>query len=311
MKRILKIFAVTAILLFTSFTVIYFKFPGTIIGASIKMARMAADVSASSIIVGDHTWPYLDGGEGEAIIFLHGFGMHKDLMVPVARGFSKRFRVIIPDLPAFGKNKEVPGKDYSVKSQSQRLHRFISTLKLKKFHLVGLSMGGGIASFYTTEHPDMVKSLTIIGALGTNPGNNSAAFEDYRKDNSKTLCIKSLEDMDRVFKLAYKYPPEMPEHFKEYLIPVFSRYHQSHTRILKKLIKDDLSIMEPRLRMIKAPTLLIWGKEDRIVPVECAEIFRRGIKNSRLVILDDCGHVTFVDKPEKTISAIDKFLIQL
>jgi len=311
MKRILKISAVILILLLTSFTIVYYKFPGTVIKGSLAMARMSAGLTESSIEAAEHRWPYLAGGSGEAMVLLHGFGMNKDLMVPVAAQLTDRYRVIIPDLPAFGKNKEIAGKDYCIDRQSKRLNQFLTALQVKQIHLIGVSMGGGIASWFTSEYSDKVKSLTIIGSMGTNPGNKSAAIEDYKKDNSRTLCIKTRKDMDRVFKLAYKYPRPMPEHFKEYLLPIFASYHQSHTRIIVKMVKKNLTCLEPRLRMIQAPTLILWGSEDRIFPVQCARTFHRGIKKSRLVVIKDCGHITFADQPKKTFAAMNDFLVHL
>lgn len=308
MKRLFKISALVLILLFASLAVVYYKFPGVVLKSGIAMARVSAGLSLHTIKAGEYEWPYLSGGSGETVVILHGFGMHKDLMIPLAGQFTDRYRVIVPDLPAFGENKHIAGSDYGISPQSKRLKVFLSALKTKQMHLIGLSMGGGIASWFTAEYPDTVKSLTIIGSLGTNPGKESPALEAYRKDNTRTLCIKTRDDMERVFRLAYKYPPKFPEHFKEYLLPKYQRNHKIHTPIITQLVKEDLSCMEPRLKMIKAPTLLLWGEEDQISPLRSARTFHRGIKNSRLVIIKDCGHVTFTDQPEKSFTAMKDFL---
>jgi len=307
MKRFVKIATVFIVVLMASFAIVYYRFPGTFINAGFALSRMAAGVDSYNLKVGERTWPYLKGGEGETMLLLHGFGLNKNYMLPPAKELSGSYRLIIPDLPAFGDNRAVAGEEYSIKSQARRLHGFLDKLQLKKIHILGLSMGGSIALQYATEYPDRVKSLIIIGALGIDPGTESVFFNEFKKDNSKDLCINSREDLDRVFYLAYKYPPQMPDHFKDYIVQVASGYHDSHTKIFRKL-GSELGFMESRSGMISAPTLIIWGSEDRIFPVSAAFKFKRIIKNSRLVVIEDSGHVTFTDQAEKTFSAVRDFL---
>jgi pimeloyl-ACP methyl ester carboxylesterase len=92
--------------------------------------------------VGKHTIVYLEGGRGESVLLLHGFGADKDNWNLFSRYLTKRYHVIAPDLPVFGESSKIWSDQYNISAQVERVHDFVKQLGLKSFHLAGNSMGG-------------------------------------------------------------------------------------------------------------------------------------------------------------------------
>jgi abhydrolase domain-containing protein 6 len=307
MKRAIRIAALCCAALVVVAALVYFLFPGAVIGAATQAARWSAGVSRAEIQVDDHTWVYLEGGKGEVVLFVHGFGENKDMWYNFPAAFSARYRIVVPDLPGFGENSKLAGRNYGIAEQAARLDRFAGAIGLKKFHLVGSSMGGGIAGYYAGAYPEKVVSLTLIGAFGVMADRKSEAMLMREKDRTVTLAVKKPGDFDRNMHLAYDDPPQMPSHIRNYLMPIFISQAEFEAKIFEDMWAGGLGILENRLAKITAPTLIMWGKNDRIFDVSSAEKFRKGIKNCRVVIMD-AGHVVHNDQPEKAAETCLAFL---
>ncbi len=307
MRKGIKIAAACLGVLVVAAVLVYYLFPGAVLGAATQMARWSAGVSRAEVQVDDHRWVYLEGGKGEVVLFAHGFGESKDMWYNFPAAFAKRYRVVVPDLPGFGENSKHKEKNYGVPEQASRLERFTQAVGLTRFHLVGSSMGGAIACFYASEHPEKVASLTLMDAFGVIADKKSEALLLREKDPTLTLAIRKPEDYDRIMQIAYDRPPRMPAHFKRYLMPIFISQAEFNAKVFEDMWAGGLGILENRLARITAPTLILWGKNDRMFDVSSAEKFKRGIRNSRVVILD-AGHVVHNDQPEKAAEACLAFL---
>ena len=133
-----------------AFAGIYYLFPAWLVALLVGMVRKWGRMSAKSVIADGITWPYLEGGppDGEVVVMVHGFGGDKDNWPLYARHFTKRYRVIAPDLPGFGGNVRDPKLNYGGPAQTERLHAFVTELGLDNIHLAGNSMGGFISLTY-------------------------------------------------------------------------------------------------------------------------------------------------------------------
>ncbi len=285
----------------------YFFYPGVIVKTVVTLARCSAGLSRHDVQVDDHRWVYVDGGKGDVILFLHGYGDTKEGWGDFPTAFKDRYRVVIPDLPGHGENSRVQSDTYGVPEQAKRLDRFAETIGIKSFHLCAISMGGAIAAYYAGEHPEKVKSLMIMGPHGVVSALPSVAWQEYEKDNTKMLCWRNENDFSRIMGWAFDRPPKMPKLFKDYLIEAGRINYKFNKKIFDELVQGGRGILEPRLSKITAPTLIIWGKNDRIFSAACGEIFKRGIKNSRLEILDG-GHMIYLDDPAGTTKLYNDFL---
>jgi len=291
--------------------VLYFWFPGFILDGAKKVLRRQAGLTRHRVQVDDHRWVYLEGGRGETILFVHGFGMEKDGWGLFLKAFSNSNRLIVPDLPGFGENSRLESANYDVLSQVKRLNRFVESLGLNRFHLVGSSMGGYIAGFYASEYPEKVKSLALFNPAGVSSRDPSDLWRRYAETGELALLYKTKEGFeDLLALLLYRVPP-VPGPFKNYFAELGASNYVFYGKVLRDLERGGMHQLESRLPRVQARTLVLWGANDRILHVSGAERFREGLKNVKVVILDQCGHAPFFEKRKETTKVYQDFLADL
>src|SRR6185437_5690360 len=139
----------------------------------IGLERFASGLKRRAIQVGDHRIVYSEGGHGEPVVLLHGFGASADSWNRFAKPLTRHYRVIAPDQPGWGASTRIESASYGYPAQVERLHEFLAALGPKRVHLVGHSMGGFIASAYAARYPDEIITLGLIaphGMLEPEPG---------------------------------------------------------------------------------------------------------------------------------------------
>lgn len=281
---------------------IYFFCPRLLVAATIGLLRSRGRLSAKSVLVDDLTWPYLTGGpaEGDTIVMVHGFGGDKDNWTLYARYFTKRYRVIAPDLPGFGDNVRDPDRPYGGVVQAERLRAFLDELAIGRFHLAGNSMGGYIALIFALAHPDRLKTLTLIDNAGVSSERKSE-LELAVKQGVNPLVATTLDDFDRMLDfVAHKRIPS-PGFMKQAMLAIQIRHYDLLDRIFWAMTEEVLNgRLTARLGDVVTPTLIIWGRHDRLIDVSCAEVMAAAIPDNRVAILEDVGHVPMIESPGET-----------
>lgn len=304
LKAVLAVF----LSLVAATTVAYFCFPGFLLDCAKQAIRWHAGLSRHTIQVDDHLWAYLEGGKGETLLFVHGFGMEKDGWGLFPKAFSPSYRLILPDLPGFGENSRLESADYDVPSQVKRLNRFVESLGLDRFHLAGSSMGGYIAGYYASEYPEKVKSLALFAPAGVNSPTPSDMWRRYAETGEIALVYRTKEGFEEILRLLFYRVPPVPGAFKTYFAEHGASNYAFYGKVLRDLEQGGRSKLELRLSRVEARTLVVWGANDRILHVSGAEVFRKGLRNVRVVILDQCGHVPFFEKRPETVKIYKNFL---
>ena len=299
--RAIMIYAAFLLTVAIFLLLIYFRFPGVIIALNMRYARWRAGLSRHEVQVDDHRWVYLTGGEGDAVILVHGFGGDKDRWGSFLTHFDcKRYQVIAPDLPGFGENSRLSAASYDVPNQVKRLHRFAQTMNLTSFHLMGVSMGGCIAGYYASEYPDQVKSLVLIDAAGIQAPEPSDMARFQKESKRNILIVNFPEQFTELNTFMYHSPLPIPATFFNY----FSRQAVADSQFNRKIYSDlkdkGDALLEDRLSDIIAPTLVIWGAQDRVFHVSSVDVFQKKINNCQTAIIEQCGHLPYLEKPEKT-----------
>ncbi|MFH0812097.1 MAG: alpha/beta hydrolase [Pseudomonadota bacterium] len=290
---------------------IYFWFPDWLIESGIRALRWWVGLKRYEVQVDDHRWVYLEGGKGEPILFLHGFGADKDRWGPFLKTFRGSYRVIAPDLPGFGENSRVASAGYDIPSQVQRLDCFVETIGLDSFHLVGISMGGYISGYYAGEYPEKVKSLVLIAPAGVKSEIPSHVWQRYQKEGKNVLLYQTPTQFEELVSVVTHRPPWVPGVVKKYFSKKGAVNYNFNKKILQGIVNGGQNLLESRLPKIKAKTLIIWGRDDRVINVSSVKNFEAGLKDSRTVIIEDCGHVPYFEKPEETKRAYREFLASL
>lgn len=238
-------------------------------------------------------YQYIDVGEGEVLMLLHGlFGALSNWNAVVDR-FSKHYRVVIPLLPIY----EMPVREADLDGLVEFLEGFVELKGIGKMILMGNSLGGHVGLIYTLKNPDHVSNLVLTGSSGlfenamggSYPRRGSYEYVKERVEytfyNPKTA---TKELVDEVFETTRSIP-------KCLRIVSIAKSAQRHN-----MAKD--------LPKIKAPTLLIWGLNDTITPPMVAHEFNRLIPDSELVFVDKCCHAPMMEHPDKFNEILEGYL---
>lgn len=268
----------------------------TLVNTFVRYERNKSNLTKKQVQVENHQITYLEGGEGETILLVHGFGGDKEHWTRFSRYLTGKYRVVAPDLPPFGESTKLDTEDYGVLPQAKRLHSFVEKLGLKKYHLVGNSMGGHIAGIYATEYPEEVLSLGLFDAAGVISPRASKLSEKLA-EGKNPLIVTNEEELDGLMKFSFVNPPYIPGFFKKEMLKKSAANKLYNEKVFSQLMKDG-NVLEKKLSKVKSKTLILWGDTDNIIDVSSVEVFQKGIKNSRATILKECGHAPMIELPE-------------
>lgn len=295
------------LLLAASAGLLYFS-PATLLAGVQFSERQLAGLSAKQVQVGDLRIHYYEGGPaaGETILMIHGFGANKDNWLRFSRHFTERYHVIALDLPGFGESSK-PEASYDVGTQVERLAAFAKTLGIAKLHLIGNSMGGHIAALYAARYPEQVLSAALLDNAGVTAPIKSELFERLERGEPNPLVVKTQEDFPRLMSFVFVEQPPLPDalerHFADQAIANSAHYEKIFAQLRERYIP-----LEPELPKIQAPTLLLWGEQDRALHVSSIEVMKPLLKQPSVVIMKNCGHVPMIERPEETAQHYQAFL---
>lgn len=264
---------------------------------------------------GSDIW-YEDKGEGDALLFVHGFGSSSYTWRYLQDRYSRTNRVICIDLKGFGASSKPFDKNYQLRDQSEIVKEFINFLELDNLTLIGHSFGGAVVLSTYVESDINIKNrierLILI---------DSAAYEQKIPDYIsllRTPVINSLAlsivppnaNSERVLKeLIYDdslITTEMIETYGEFLQGSDAQHALIQTAY--NIIPDDIDILSSKYQEIPIPVLIIWGENDEVINKSIGERLHKDIKNSTFVALENCGHIPQEEYPYKTINIMDDFI---
>ena len=267
--------------------------------------RGLAGLSEKSIQVDNYKIVYVEGGKGETVLLLHGFGGDKDNWTRFSKYLTKRYHVIVPDLPGFGESSKIWSDTYDIKTQVKRLHQYINKIGLDKFHIAGNSMGGLIAVVYATTYPDEVLSLGLLDPLGVIVREPSQLSLEIEK-GTNPLVVESVSDYDKLLDFLFVKPPYIPGLVKSYLAEMAVQSREFNKKVF--IEANPGNQLETTIGEIRTKTLILWGDTDRVFPASSAPVLQKGITNSKVIIMKDCGHVPMLERPEETAKYYLEFI---
>lgn len=241
----------------------------------------------------EHGFSYIDEGEGEVLLLLHGLMGALSNWDAVIRDFSKEYRVVIPILPIY----DLPLLTTGVKSLAKHVHRFVTHMGLTDVTLLGNSLGGHVGLIYCINHPQVVKSLVLTGSSGLYENAFGGSFP--RRESYDFV----KEKVEYTF-----YDPKVAT--KELVDDVFQTINDRN-RVIRILAMAKSAIrhnMAKDLHKINIPVALIWGRNDKITPPEVAVEFNQLLPNSELHWIDHCGHAPMMEHPEEFNRLLKAFL---
>jgi pimeloyl-ACP methyl ester carboxylesterase len=257
--------------------------------------------------VGDHTVVYLEGGEGETILLVHGFGANKDNWNRLAKYLTPSFHVVAVDLPGFGESTKIQDASYTIDAQAERLDNTAKALSLKSFHVAGNSMGGNIAGRYAVRFPDKVLTLGLFNTAGVPHCPEKSEMAQLMERGENPLLIETPEDFDAMIEFTFVKPPWFPGIVKKMMAHEWTQSRAFKEKVFLEIMAEESSLV-PDLPKIWTRTLILWGDRDRLLDVSCTEVLAKGLPSSTTVIMKDCGHVPMMERPEETAQHYLDFL---
>jgi len=227
---------------------------------------------------------YIEEGEGAPIILLHGLMGNLSNFNGVINFFkSKGYKVLMPSLPIY----QMPIMESTVKGLAKFLHKFINFKGLKDYILIGNSLGGHIALYYTKLF-NKAKGLILTGSSGLY---ESGLGSGYTKRGDYNVIREKVEEVFFDPKVATKI-----------LVDEIYETVNNRNKLIRILAFAKSAIrhnMAKDLPKIKIPICLIWGKEDIVTPPHVADEFHNLLPNSDLYWIEKCGHAPMMEHPQK------------
>lgn len=254
-------------------------------------------------------------GSGDPILCLHGLGANIFTWRHFITPFSLNNELILVDLKGFGASPKPYDKDYSIEDHADEIYKIILGDNLKKLTLIGNSLGGGVALLLAIrlceQDPARLSKLVLIASGG---------YEEYLPRYLK--LVRSVLGVLIVYlspsKLAAKFVLRAcfydrkkitREQVNAYAVPIASPGgRHALLQTAKQCIPPNIDEILAKLRTITVPTLILSGREDRVIPVKVAELLHQAIPNSTLELIDQCGHIPQEEKPDEAVAKISRFL---
>ena len=263
---------------------------------------------------------YVECGRGDPLLFIHGSGPGVSGLANFENNlsaFSDNFRCIVIDLPGYGKSDPVEGDP--IGSSVNSIISFLDKMNITSTHIIGNSLGGMLGALVAAYNGDRVKSFITIGGLGMNifssfPGEGIVLLSAFVEDPSKARIKQWLESM--VFDKKLVTDKLIESRYKQAIDPVQLEtskkiYAKSSLDAMAENFRGpEASSRIAHLSSIKAPTLLICGRDDRVTPLDQILLPMRLIPNCETHILPNCGHWAMIEKKEAFESTVLAFLLR-
>lgn len=283
---------------------LYYLLPETTYRLLIQAERTSAGLELRRVRAASLEFAYLEGGRGEALVVLHGFGANKDHWTRIAQHLTPHFRLIAPDLPGFGETGPAPDGDYTIRRQVQRVNAFASALGISSFHLGGSSMGGHIAGAYAAAYPRKVKSLLLVAPGGVVSAESSDMQEWIVAGGGNPLVAQNLQDFRRTLGFLFHKKPFIPRPVQTVLLREAVRRRPMNLEIFKQIHHAWTDAPLERLLVgLPVATLIVWGARDRVLHVSGAGILETVMPQASVEVIAAVGHLPMIEKPRATAEA--------
>ena len=306
------------------FRIVAFAFAGVVLLACL----FAAAVFTGSNRQGKRVFTeYTDLDNGGRFETVNGVEMHFRVMEPAVQtpsdrplvlihglmGSSKDFEHVQPalalhrtvisvDLPPFGRSDKDTELDYSKAAMASQVAGLMTALGFDQYDVLGHSMGGEVALRLALEYPDHVTELILLNSAGYAQTGRRANLPPLLID----LVFRNYYIQRQVFRSSlFNDAPHMPEAFDK--LYYYSGQIPGET-LAAFIADDDSGHVADRLGEVRQPVLIVWGEQDRIIPLAQSALLQGAIPDSRLEVLADCGHLPYLEKPAELTALIEAFL---
>ena len=274
----------------------YYNVPAAFQAPLLATNRALSGLAEKTRFSAGHTIHYLEGGQGETVILLHGIFAEKDHWVDFARELTSRHHVIAPDLPGYGESGRHAGRRYDYAAQVEYLKTFMDSLGIARAHVAGNSMGGTIGALFALRYPERVASLGFIGAPHGIRSPVPSEMDRLIAAGHAPLVARDAEEFESMLELVFAKRPFLP-----YPIHAAAQTnaiaHAASNRQLWEVQLRDRYLLQEHVGKLRVRTLALWGSQDRVFDVSGARTLASRFPHAQLQILPGIGHLPMMEAP--------------
>lgn len=276
-----------------------------------------ASAALHHVTLHGHDVTYRIGGEGSAILLIHGMAGSSRTWKDVTEILVTNHTVVAPDLLGHGESAKPMG-DYSLGAFASGLRDLLGLIGVERCTVVGQSLGGGVAMQLAYQHPELVERLVLVGSGGlgrevnwmlrllTLPGAEllmPVIFPRFVADKGN--------DMNRLLHQRGIRAPHLGEMWRAYASLSGAQNRGAFLRTLRAVVDpggQTVSAMDRIYLAARMPTMIVWGDQDPIIPIEHAYAAHERIEGSRLEVMEGCGHFPHVEEPARFAALLEDFI---
>ncbi len=313
MKKLLRILSALIALLVVGLTIFWFSRPLDVDFEAVRSQVPHAEFSHFADLDGLRVH-YQEAGAGLPLVFVHGLMSSTFDWKDVLPLLSNRFHVIALDLKGFGFTAK-PSGDYTLGTQADLVVRLLDHLQIEKAALCGQSMGGDVVLHVAVKHPARVSALILVDSTGVEIRDGKPPNPGYTRwpvigPLITALALSSDAVVRDGLRRCYHDKAKVTEE------RVAACYRVLKTRAglsaaMATQAQAALDLTEPMIASLGQPTLILWGAQDDLVPLEAGKKFNKLIPGSRLVVFEQCGHAPQNEMPERFVKEVSEFLASL
>jgi abhydrolase domain-containing protein 6 len=313
LRQLILAAAAMAAALWLVAAVVIWRDPYAVVRTEYARQRIAAGLSQGSVQAAGHRWVYAYSNDAPAdaptVVMLHGFTGSKENWYPVAGLLEGRYRLLVPDLPGWGQSQRRRGEDYGFVAQAERVAAFIRRVSPgRPVVLVGHSMGGGIAPLVAARHPALVSQVGLLAAAGVRFRDNQFGIDVLAGQNP--FGVDDAATLQRYLDILFASSdtqPWVPWPVSEIVIArrrSEARFEQS---VLDRIGRSGERFAPgAAARDVRQPALLLWCRQDEVIDASAMDLFAQRMPQALRVLLDGCGHMSLMERPEEVAAAIER-----
>ncbi|MDQ3011104.1 MAG: alpha/beta hydrolase [Acidobacteriota bacterium] len=313
MKRAIRITAIIIALLVMALVIFWYGRPEDV---NFEEARAALSNSAYSrfVVLDGVRVHYQDKGNGTPLVLIHGYTASTYAWKDVFEPLAQQYHVVAIDLKGFGFSGK-PDGDYTRRAQSGLVIKLMNHLNIDRAIVCGNSMGGEVSLNVARYHPERVRALILVDSAGVTVSNSTSVSPGFTQwpyvGPAVTALALTSDSLVRAgLKKSYFDDSKVTDEMvAAYYRPLKTRGGQRAAFLARRQASQQA--IEPEIGKIRQPTLILWGAEDELIPVEAGRKLNSLIAGSRLVVLDNCGHVPQSENPDRFLREVASFIATL
>ncbi len=278
----------------------------TLLFCALAAAAWAQDAVTKQVEIYGQKIFYQEAGSGPDVILLHGLGGDHTNWNATIPALASKFRVLVPDQVGFGQSDK-PMIDYRVGTLVDFLNAFYKKVGISKATLVGNSMGGWVALDFALAHPEKVDRLVLVDSAGYSQKRTGG--EPLTRERLLGLNPSTIAGEKALMAAVFYNKAFATDQIAEQALMMHLHRNDSYTidRFIDSILRGE-DLVDGKLAGIKAPTLVVWGREDAIIPLAAGKALAEDIPAAESVILDSCGHVPQAECAGPFNAALLKYL---